>query len=69
MVLTAPGAATEQELRDWVGERLATYKHIDRIVFVDAIPRTTSGKVLRRTLKELDPELHRDRDAAATPTT
>jgi long-chain acyl-CoA synthetase len=56
VVLTEPGAATEKELAEWVAERLATYKHIDRFVFVDEIPRTASGKVLRRTLKELDPD-------------
>jgi long-chain acyl-CoA synthetase len=57
VVLTAPGAATAEELSAWVAERLATYKHIDQFVFVDEIPRTTSGKVLRRTLKEIDPDL------------
>jgi acyl-CoA synthetase (AMP-forming)/AMP-acid ligase II len=56
VVLTAPGAATEEGLCEWIAERLATYKHIDRVVFVDEIPRTASGKVLRRTLKENDPE-------------
>jgi long-chain acyl-CoA synthetase len=56
VVLTAPGAATADELEAWVAERLAGYKHIDRFVFVDEIPRTASGKVLRRTLKERDPD-------------
>jgi long-chain acyl-CoA synthetase len=57
IVLTAPGAATAHELSAWVAERLATYKHIDQFVFVDEIPRTASGKVLRRMLKESDPAL------------
>jgi acyl-CoA synthetase (AMP-forming)/AMP-acid ligase II len=35
-----------------VDEKLATYKHLNRIVFVPDIPRLPSGKVLRRVLKE-----------------
>lgn len=57
IVLTEPGAATEDEIRAYVAERLATYKNLGEVVFVDAIPRTTSGKVLRRTLKDEDPTL------------
>jgi long-chain acyl-CoA synthetase len=35
-----------------VDEKLASYKHLSRVVFVDDIPRLPSGKVLRRALKE-----------------
>ena len=35
-----------------VGDRLASYKRPNRVVFVDEIPRLPSGKVLRRVLKE-----------------
>jgi long-chain acyl-CoA synthetase len=35
-----------------VHEKLASYKHLSRIVFVPDIPRLPSGKVLRRVLKE-----------------
>jgi len=35
-----------------VDEKLASYKHVSRVVFVDGIPRLPSGKVLRRVLKE-----------------
>jgi acyl-CoA synthetase (AMP-forming)/AMP-acid ligase II len=44
-------AVTAAELRDVVGEALATYKRLAHVVIVDAIPRTPSGKVLRRTLR------------------
>ena len=57
IVLTAPDAATADDLRVFVAERLAGYKHVDDVVFVDAIPRTASGKVLRRTLKDTDASL------------
>lgn len=42
------------ELADRVASRLASYKHLSRVVFVDEIPRLPSGKVLRRVLKERD---------------
>ena len=48
-----PGSAvTARELQDLVGEALATYKRLRQVVIVDAIPRTPSGKVLRRTLRD-----------------
>ena len=40
------------ELITLVGDRLASYKRPNRVVFVDEIPRLPSGKVLRRVLKE-----------------
>jgi acyl-CoA synthetase (AMP-forming)/AMP-acid ligase II len=40
------------ELTARVGERLASYKRVSRVVFVSEIPRLPSGKVLRRVLKE-----------------
>jgi long-chain acyl-CoA synthetase len=40
------------ELIARVGERLASYKRLSRVVFVNEIPRLPSGKVLRRMLKE-----------------
>ena len=42
--------ATEQELRDWAGERLARFKVPKAIEIADRLPRTTSGKLLRREL-------------------
>ncbi len=44
--------ATAEELERLVAESLAHYKRIRRVVFVQAIPRLPSGKVLRRVLRE-----------------
>ncbi len=44
--------ATASELQDAVSSRLAGYKRVRHVVFVDEIPRLPSGKALRRTLKE-----------------
>jgi acyl-CoA synthetase (AMP-forming)/AMP-acid ligase II len=42
----------EDELQRLVADSLATYKHLRRVVVVDAIPRLPSGKVLRRVLRD-----------------
>jgi acyl-CoA synthetase (AMP-forming)/AMP-acid ligase II len=52
VVLRCP--ATEEELMAFVGERVAPYKKIRRIEFVDAIPKSSTGKILRRVLVERD---------------
>ena len=41
-----------QELMDWVAERVAPHKKIRRLEFVDDIPKSASGKILRRLLVE-----------------
>jgi acyl-CoA synthetase (AMP-forming)/AMP-acid ligase II len=41
---------TAQEIMDWVAERVAPYKKIRQIEFIDQIPRTPVGKIQRRTL-------------------
>ena len=42
----------EQELRAYVADRLTHYKQPRQIRFVDAIPKTASGKILRRELRK-----------------
>ena len=52
-VQVEPGSGvTTGDLQDLVGEALATYKRLRHVVIVDDIPRTPSGKVLRRTLRD-----------------
>jgi len=42
----------DQELRAFVADRLARHKQPREIRFVDAVPRTPSGKILRRELRK-----------------
>lgn len=52
-VVRRPGVEVEEaELIQWSAEQLANYKRLVGIEFVDAIPRTASGKALRRVLLE-----------------
>jgi acyl-CoA synthetase (AMP-forming)/AMP-acid ligase II len=45
------GELTAESLMDWVRARVAPYKQIRAVVFVDEIPLSPSGKVLRRLLR------------------
>ncbi|MFC6064056.1 AMP-binding protein [Streptomyces ochraceiscleroticus] len=44
-------AVAPQELLDWVAARVAPYKRIRSVEFIDAIPKSPAGKILRRKLK------------------
>jgi long-chain acyl-CoA synthetase len=48
----AAGDALDKELRRFVADRLAHHKQPREVRFVDTIPRTPSGKVLRRELRK-----------------
>ncbi|HEX9101945.1 MAG TPA: hypothetical protein VF997_07070, partial [Polyangia bacterium] len=52
VVLNEGHAATGEELGQWVKEALADYKRPRTFVFVDTLPRTQTGKVLKRELKQ-----------------
>ena len=52
IVLKEGEIAYTKELIVWLKERLATYKIPRRIEFIDEMPRTSSGKILKRLLKE-----------------
>ena len=53
VALTAAGSVTEDELKLYVKEHLARYKVPRDIVFLDELPRNPTGKVLKRTLREM----------------
>ena len=44
----------EDEVLEFVRDRLASYKQLASVRFVDEIPRNAGGKVLRRVLKSTD---------------
>jgi fatty-acyl-CoA synthase len=53
VVVVREGHATDEpSIKAWVGERVAKWMIPDRIIFVDAIPRTGVGKFLKRELRE-----------------
>ena len=51
-VVLKPGAETnEQELQDWVKDHLAQYTYPREVAFLDELPMTVTGKVIRKELK------------------
>jgi acyl-coenzyme A synthetase/AMP-(fatty) acid ligase len=46
-----PSDALDKQLRDFVADRLAHHKQPREVRFVEAVPRTPSGKILRRELR------------------
>ena len=46
------GEVEAEELLDHVAERVAPYKKLRRVEFVDEIPKSASGKILRRVLRD-----------------
>jgi acyl-coenzyme A synthetase/AMP-(fatty) acid ligase len=45
-------AELEEEIKQFVRDRIATYKFPRRIEFADNIPKTTGGKIQRFILQE-----------------
>jgi acyl-CoA synthetase (AMP-forming)/AMP-acid ligase II len=55
VALVVPHAEVDaDELMAWVAERVAPHKRVRAVRLVDAIPRTPSGKLLRRVLIDQD---------------
>jgi len=52
IVLRAGASVTAAELIQFVAGRVAGYKQIRAVEFIDEIPKNPSGKILRRVLKE-----------------
>ena len=43
----------EAELRNWVGEQIGAIAKPDEIRFADGLPKTRSGKIMRRLLRTI----------------
>ena len=60
-VVLKNGATSAEDIMAFVAQRVAPHKKIRKLEFVDAIPKSASGKILRRVLVE------QERAKAATP--
>jgi acetyl-CoA synthetase len=50
------GAELEEEIKSFVKVRLAAHEYPREIEFVDSLPMTATGKIIRRELKKLEIE-------------
>ena len=49
----SPSDSLRKELIDWVGKQIGSIAKPDQVRFTDALPKTRSGKIMRRLLKEV----------------
>ena len=56
VVLKAKAEASEREIKEFVAERVAPYKKIREVEFIEQIPKPPSGKILRRLLVQRERE-------------
>ncbi len=54
ILVVQPGETlTEQELIDWCQDKMGKFKIPKSVIFVDAIPRTPTGKILKKDLRAI----------------
>jgi acyl-coenzyme A synthetase/AMP-(fatty) acid ligase len=58
VVLRTPTSA--EDIMAFVAARVAPHKRIRKLQFIDAIPKSASGKILRRVLVEQERQLRKD---------
>ena len=54
-----PGPELESDIRDFVRTRLAAHEYPRQVEFVDSLPTTATGKVMRRELRQAKAEKQR----------
>ncbi|MEX0664245.1 MAG: AMP-binding protein [Acidimicrobiia bacterium] len=52
VVLKEATTATEDDIAEFVATRLAHFKRLAKVTFTDKVPRSASGKILRRLLRD-----------------
>ena len=57
-VVVKPGQTlTEEEVKAFCRDSLAAYKVPKLVAFIDALPKSAVGKILRRELRDLDAKM------------
>ena len=56
IIPTEPGALTEEEVKEYLKDKLAKYKIPEVIEFVEDLPRTMTGKIMKKELRRMEQE-------------
>jgi len=67
VVLQKGQAASEQELIEWTRQKLGSVKRVTSVDFVDSLPKTPLGKVLRRVVRDSYRERANPTQSASEP--
>ena len=51
MVAQPDAELTDTEVMNFVAEHVAPYKKVRQVEFIDAVPKSASGKILRKDLR------------------
>ena len=52
-VVVKPGqTVSDTDVMEFVAGQVATYKQIRRVIFIDTVPKSAAGKILRRVLRD-----------------
>lgn len=52
VVRRSNSTASETDIQQFVAKQVIRYKHLDSVQFVDSIPKTATGKILRREIRK-----------------
>lgn len=52
MVMNKGAKQSEEEVMNFVASNVAQYKRVRVLQFVDTIPKSSSGKIMRRLIKD-----------------
>ena len=47
-------ALSAEQVKAFVAERTTAYKHLAHVQFVDAVPKSAAGKILRKELRKME---------------
>jgi acyl-CoA synthetase (AMP-forming)/AMP-acid ligase II len=53
VVLRQGADTTAADIQRFVADNVASYKQVRKVTFIDAVPKSASGKILRRVLRDL----------------